>query len=382
MSIQNSIGIISNCLNNKVGIPSGSGTRSFTNGTPDNMSGSTQSGNLNFGPGTGGIAGIVPSTSAWTFVGSPSNSVRTVVFDAANLRTITHVSWMPICHPTDMCNGSTTYVSGGTVRTITYFGDQFTIYKLNSLGIFELVTPSLITDAILGKYWRFTATSNDFVVVSSGNIQYHLQFKDNGFYYFQDMSNCVVSPVVLGNPIVTTAPPAAIKLTTPPAVITTTKSLAPTTNPLPTTTKIPTTIRLSSSIVLMSSDAFSLIPTTTAKTNLFSSKFLVSTIIGNLENTSFESSDEGFSSTTSAVIKSSKTTVRNTKYSSALKQADSYIGNLDMFKMPQITVSMFLRVFLSLDILVFLMVKLSNLIRKRNTSGSNSNKSSQRTQQF
>jgi hypothetical protein len=55
-----------------------------------------------------------------------------------------------------------------------------------------------------GKYWHFTAASNDFLVVSNGAIQYHLKFNDDGFYYFEDMSYCASALVILGN---STLPP-------------------------------------------------------------------------------------------------------------------------------------------------------------------------------
>ena len=217
MSLQIDVGITPNCLQNQLVQTISTFPQMFHNDlanivTFDIGSGanSVQSGQHKLGGGSQSNLGIVTNTL--------NNSKRIAILARYSGPHDFYASWFPICTVTSMCNSSQSYVGGGSAMTIKYYGDQFTIYKLVNTGIFSSILPTLITDSDLGKYWQFSATANDFIVVVSGATQFQLQFIESGFYYFPDMSVCE-NQVWLGS-----MPATSSKTSLLPSTLTTPKS--------------------------------------------------------------------------------------------------------------------------------------------------------------
>ena len=189
MSIQNEIGITGNCLlNHSTGSSTNRADVNMNNDTPDevNYICDRSSGDIS----NGGDEDDYFYTTSDICVFTSNGITRRAAINADFVPSNINISWLPICTTTSMCGASQSYVGGGSTITVNYFGDNFGIFKLHATGTFLPVIPTLTTDAKLGKYWQFTATTNDFIVVTQANIQIQLKFIKTGFYYFPDMAGC------------------------------------------------------------------------------------------------------------------------------------------------------------------------------------------------
>ena len=189
MSIQNQIGITSNCLSDK---PSGIIMTSKSTQIKNDISSSVSYSCMSVGtldPDENQSDHISSTSEPCVITNANTSSIRRVTLNSTKVLNQIKVSWLPICTTVQMCNASQTYISGGSSLRIMYFGDQFTIYKLGPSGL-NSVSKFLITDQDLGKFWQFDVTTNDFVVIVNGITQYQLKFIESGFYYFQDMMEC------------------------------------------------------------------------------------------------------------------------------------------------------------------------------------------------
>ena len=363
MSSQTNVGIISNCLLNKA-VTSGSGLYSFRNDLAFDVefdadhTDSVRSGQNHLES--------FHNTNLCTVTNTDTGTVRIWIMDD-NLPHDFYASWMPICTVTSMCNGSQSYIAGGTSLTIKYFGDQYTIYKLDATGTFSVVSKSLITNASLGKYWQFTATTNDFVVVSTGTSQVQLKFVETGFYYFPDMSTCS-NAVWLGAKTTTTS-----KLST--TTVATSSSKSQTTTMLQ---QFASSFALSTtqkSIVLSSPS------TTTIRTSILKSTLLLSvgtTLPKSAEMTSlfyssmassFDADMNGSSSSSfvpyTTVLKNPETVKLVTKAASLefFNAASHSFFDFALY----INIFSLVRLFISFGLIIYILTTLNNLrvIRKR-----------------
>ena len=189
MSSQNPIGFTSNCLLNQPAGSPFSRSRTFNNNLVSAVKWRCDYDvPLNSGQST--IEYFYNNGAVCSITNTNTNTVRIALFKNNILPSPFYASWVPICTTVSMCSASLLYVGGGSTLLINYFGDQYTIYKMDSNLNFPVVSKNLIVDGSLGTYWQFSVSTNDFIVVVTGTTQYQLKFIESGFYYFSDMSSC------------------------------------------------------------------------------------------------------------------------------------------------------------------------------------------------
>ena len=102
-------------------------------------------------------------------------------------------SYLPICGYTNQCNHSPEFNASTTKYTIKHFSNNITAYRYNVDGQYYKIRQSLASDSVLGSWYQFTATPNDFIVVEDevSLNQYHLSVVHGGFYDFNEFAPCM-----------------------------------------------------------------------------------------------------------------------------------------------------------------------------------------------
>ena len=186
-AVQKSIGIISDCNSVKVGV---AGTfltfrndeiiSSFGLSYPNR--GHIGSGDLYLDP-----YNVTVKSGLYKYSNSNNMTSQFRINGSIVLDTI-YSSYLPICGYTNQCNHPPVF-NASTVK----YSNNITAYRYNVDGQYYKIRQSLVSDLVLGSWYQFTATPNDFIVVEDelSLNQYHLSVVHSGFYDFNEYPPCL-----------------------------------------------------------------------------------------------------------------------------------------------------------------------------------------------